>query len=95
MRYNDWLSYHARVSPEAPALILLPENRSFTYLDLSRRVDRTARWLAAQGVGPGDRVAIVAPNDLAHWELYWATFLISRSTMAGSPLAVIPHRRSY
>ncbi|MBI2943761.1 MAG: long-chain fatty acid--CoA ligase [Candidatus Wallbacteria bacterium] len=73
MRFNDWITHHAAVHPEKPALVLLDEDRTITYSELSRRVDRAAHWLGEMGVGPGERVAVLAPNSLAHWELYFAT----------------------
>lgn len=36
--------------------------RSYSYADFGRRVERLAAWLIEQGVQPGDRVAIFAPN---------------------------------
>jgi len=39
---------------------------TFTYGKLGERAERTAGWLARQGVKPGDRCAILGDND-AHW----------------------------
>ena len=38
----------------------------FTYGDLRRMAEQVARWLAARGIKPGDRCALLANND-AHW----------------------------
>ena len=38
----------------------------FTYRQLSDMASAWAAWLAAEGIAPGDRVAILAHND-AHW----------------------------
>ncbi len=48
--------------PERPALDW--EGRTWTYGDLRELGERTAGWLAAQGVHPGDRVAIQLENGL-------------------------------
>ncbi len=73
MRFNDWISHHATVHPERPALVLLDSDRTVTYRQLARRIDRAAHWLQDQGIGRGDRVAVISENDPAHWELYFAT----------------------
>lgn len=39
------------------------ESHRLTYLDTKREVDRVTRFLAASGVGAGDRVAIVMSNQ--------------------------------
>ncbi|MEC7523240.1 MAG: AMP-binding protein [Myxococcota bacterium] len=44
------------------------ESRRLTYLDAKREADRVTRWLAARGVGAGDRVAIVMSNQ-SRWLL--------------------------
>jgi long-chain acyl-CoA synthetase len=39
------------------------EGRRTTFAELDARADGVAAWLAAQGVGPGDRVAVRLAND--------------------------------
>jgi len=51
---------------------LVYEDERWTYLDAHREVASVANWLAAQGVQPGDRVAI-AMRNYPEWMLaYWA-----------------------
>jgi long-chain acyl-CoA synthetase len=51
---------------------LVYEDERWTYQDAHREVASVASWLAAQGVGPGDRVAI-AMRNYPEWMLaYWA-----------------------
>ena len=45
-----------------------PGGPRLTYVDLLRRVRTVARALIAEGLRPGDRVAIWAPNT-HHWVL--------------------------
>lgn len=69
---RDWLGRRAAYTPDRTALIVEPGGTRYTYRDLDQRACRTARALAALGVGPGDRVALVAHNCLAHLDLLWA-----------------------
>ena len=50
----------ARLAPERPALIAGAARLS--YRELERRAGGFARWLEAEGAGPGDRVALALPN---------------------------------
>lgn len=43
------------------------------YAELMRRIETTAGWLAARGVGPGDVVALLIKNSPAFLELTFAT----------------------
>ena len=61
------LRKHAAQSPDAPCVTFAGETLSFGELDL--RANRVANALAVLGVQPGDRVAIVARNTPAHFEL--------------------------
>ena len=47
--------------------------QSLTFGELDRRVNRFAQALMAEGVGPGDRVALLLPNGLTMAEAYFAT----------------------
>lgn len=48
------------------------EGRWWTYAELDARATLLAERLAAQGIGKGDRVAILALNHLAHFDLLLA-----------------------
>ena len=55
---------------------LVYRDERWSYADAHRDVASVARWLMAQGVGPGDRVAI-AMRNYPEWMLaYWATVSI-------------------
>lgn len=43
-----------------------------TWREVNDRVNRLVHALGARGVGPGDRVAILAHNDHRYLEIYWA-----------------------
>jgi long-chain acyl-CoA synthetase len=63
------LRIHAAQTPDAPCLTFGPETLSFAEMDA--RASRVANALAAQGVQPGDRVAMIARNTPAHFELFF------------------------
>lgn len=65
----EMLRHHAARTPGAPALTFAGTTSSFG--DLEAASDRLADALTASGVGVGDRVAIIARNLPAHFELYF------------------------
>jgi o-succinylbenzoate---CoA ligase len=67
---EDWLAHRARTHAERPALIV--EAGIVTYAELDAGADRTARQLAALGVGEGARVATTLPPGRDFAELLHA-----------------------
>ncbi|WP_101068205.1 class I adenylate-forming enzyme family protein [Roseovarius salinarum] len=61
MNIAQWLARVAAVSPRRPA-VFLGRERACDYAGLHGRAARLAGWLSAQGVAPGDRVAIFMTN---------------------------------
>ncbi|MDO8612705.1 MAG: o-succinylbenzoate--CoA ligase [Dehalococcoidia bacterium] len=59
----EWLRQRARISPGRLALLCGEERLTFAELD--RRVSAVSRGLAAAGVRPGERVALLAGNGAA------------------------------
>ncbi len=57
---HGMLSATAAARPGAPALT--HGDRTWTYEELDRAADRTARFLVSRGVMPGDRVALLMDN---------------------------------
>lgn len=60
--------------PTKTALIV--EERTWTYADLDAATDRTAAGLLAQGISPGDRVAVHFTNGFEIVVAYYACFKI-------------------
>ena len=54
---SDYVTYYADLDPDREALVL--GDMRWTYRDLAKQVDRLARALLANGIGTGDRVAIM------------------------------------
>jgi len=68
---SSFIRFHALRSPDRPALVYA--GRRITYAELMRRIEITAGWLAARGIGPGDVVALLMKNSAAFIELTFAT----------------------
>lgn len=63
MKVPDLLAGRARVTPDATALVDTRSRRELTYARADDRAGRTAAYLRdGFGVGPGDRVAVLAGN---------------------------------
>jgi fatty-acyl-CoA synthase len=68
---GSWPARRARMAPDR--LVFRQAERSLTYRELARRVDVLAGALAERGVGRGDRVVHLGPNDIATFETFFAT----------------------
>ena len=68
---SSFIAFHARRTPERPALKYRGEEISYALLDA--RIRKVAGWLAAQGIGAGDVVALLMKNSAAFLELVFAT----------------------
>jgi acyl-CoA synthetase (AMP-forming)/AMP-acid ligase II len=66
----DLIARGAAVHRDAPAVI--QGERTVSFGELHRRVDELAAGLAGLGVGPGERVCVLAQNDGAYLDLYGA-----------------------
>jgi fatty-acyl-CoA synthase len=69
---GDLLGERARLTPNALALVTVPEDLRLTYREFDRRVEARAAWLDAQGVGPGDRFGVLAGNQVEFLECFFA-----------------------
>lgn len=63
------LRTHAAQAPDAPCLAFGDQTLSFGEMDT--RASQVANALAAHGVKPGDRVALIARNAPVHFELFF------------------------
>jgi fatty-acyl-CoA synthase len=71
---GTWPRRRARISPDAEALT--QGSRRLTYRQLADRVDRWASALQDLGISRGDRVAWLGANDIATFEVFFATGLL-------------------
>jgi fatty-acyl-CoA synthase len=67
---GSWPWRRARMDPDRVAF--RQADRSLTYAALADRVDRLAGGLSRLGIGRGDRVAYLGPNDIATFETFFA-----------------------
>src|SRR5215510_3694807 len=66
----DLLVRGASLHRDAPALIQGP--RQWSFRELLERADRLAAGLAGLGIGKGDRICVLAQNDVGYVDLYGA-----------------------
>jgi len=75
VRYYDWIAHHARRTPAKTAVVDLGSDRRWTYAELDARIARLAGHLRdINGVGNGDRVAVLALNSTDTLEVQFACF---------------------
>ena len=67
---SSFIRFHAARSPERIAVVFM--NQRITYAELLRRIERTAGYLSAHGIGPDDVVAVMMKNSAAFLELAFA-----------------------
>jgi len=80
----DLLDDAARTWPERPALEFYGSR--WTYRQFREAVDRFASGLAREGVGPGDRVALVLPNCPAYPIAFFGALRLGATIVQVSPL---------
>jgi acyl-CoA synthetase (AMP-forming)/AMP-acid ligase II len=67
-----FLQKRAQLSPRVEALVEVERDRRFSYAELDARVNQVGHALLAQGVRPGDRVALLLMNGVEYVEGYFA-----------------------
>jgi len=70
--YFDWIAHHAGRRPATLAIHDLHTGRKLSYTQLDERARRLASHLQANGIGRGDRIAILSPNCPEYFELQFA-----------------------
>ncbi|MBU4464421.1 MAG: AMP-binding protein [Actinobacteria bacterium] len=81
---TDIVAASARDYPDAVALQFF--DRMTSYRELQEQIDRAAEGLRAQGVGPGDPVAIVLPNCPQHIVAFYAILRLGAVVIEHNPL---------
>ncbi|WP_254768847.1 AMP-binding protein [Salinilacihabitans rarus] len=83
---GDWTARRASLSPDRTAVVDEAAGEGYTYGDLERRANRTARLLDRFGVADGERVALVSRNRIEPFDLFAA------AGKTGSVLAPLSYR---
>lgn len=67
---RGWLAAAARLYPGKPYLVSVDDGRAIGYGALAQVASRIAAHLATRGIGPNDRVVLLANNSLEHLAVY-------------------------
>ena len=67
---SSFIRYHASRTPDR--LVVVFKDQRITYAEFLQRVETTAGFLAARGIGPDDVVAVFMKNSAAFIELAFA-----------------------
>ncbi len=67
---SSFIRFHALRTPEREALVY--DGQRISYAELLERIQRTAAYLKARGIGPGDVVALFMKNSAAFLEIAFA-----------------------
>jgi len=67
---SNFIRFHARRTPEAPAMLY--QDQSISFSELFERIEKLGGWLVHKGVGPGDTVIALMKNSAAFVELAFA-----------------------
>ncbi|WP_337110330.1 acyl-CoA synthetase [Prescottella equi] len=65
---------HALRTPDRPAVIMGGSGQRQTFAELDERSARLAQLFWAEGLRPGDHVAILMENHIRYFEVFWAAF---------------------
>src|SRR6187397_2883079 len=68
----DLLQQRVAAAPDKIFLVSEADNRQYFYKEFEAAVMRTARMLAAKGVGRGDVVSLLLPNSVEYVIAYFA-----------------------
>lgn len=69
---TDWLLARSRLSPDREAVVDANTNRRFTFGQLNDRAMNLAAALLKGGIKKGDRIALLAPNDISYLDVLFA-----------------------
>jgi acyl-coenzyme A synthetase/AMP-(fatty) acid ligase len=67
---RDWIARAAARDPAKPWIVSAEDERAITYGALHALTGRLAAFLRDHGVGPGDRVVLLANNSIEHLACY-------------------------
>src|SRR5262250_2262416 len=68
---QDWIARAAERAPQKPWVIAADDGRTVDYARLRDFAGRFATWLKRRGIGPNDRVALLADNSIEQLLCYF------------------------
>ncbi|MBN1849584.1 MAG: AMP-binding protein [Deltaproteobacteria bacterium] len=71
MNIGDWIVKWSRITPDKTAI--MDDEQEFSYKELNDRCNRLTNYLLKQGVGKGDRIAIISHNCHQFMEIFFAS----------------------
>jgi fatty-acyl-CoA synthase len=69
---TDWLESRARLTPNRIAIVDGETGQRWNYLEMYERVSRITKHLYEVGIEKGDRVALLSPNHVCYFDLFFA-----------------------
>src|SRR5215510_11831313 len=67
---RDWIDRSAQHHPDKLCIVSAENGRAITYGELRSLTGRIAAYLRGRGLGPNDRVALLADNSIEHLGCY-------------------------
>lgn len=68
----DWLESRSRLTPKKTAIVDGATGQRWTYEQMYRRVNRLSKHLQEIGLAEGDRIALLSPNHVSYFDLFFA-----------------------
>jgi long-chain acyl-CoA synthetase len=68
---QDWIARAAARSPQKPWVVAADDGRTVDYARLRDFAGRFATWLKRRGIGPNDRIALLADNSIEQLLCYF------------------------
>ncbi|TLS38273.1 acyl-CoA synthetase [Pseudalkalibacillus caeni] len=69
---TDWIYSRARMTPNSIAISDPDTGERWTFQEMNSRANKLAVYLQSIGVSKGDRVALLSPNDVSYFDLFFA-----------------------
>lgn len=69
----DWLKSRTNFTPDKRAIIDSETGQEWTYSQLNDRAEKLAAFFTEQGIAKGDRVAVLAENNISHFDFLFAS----------------------
>jgi len=68
---QDWIARAAARAPRKPWVIAADDDRTIDYARMLDIAGRFAAWLRRRGIGPNDRIALLAENSIEQLLCYF------------------------